>query len=312
MGIPYLSILLLLGIALTINGAYAQVTHEFEPLEEIFYDTRSGPESNSAFKMTVQPGFGVCSQGVCGWTSQAERQISVKLERIRTLGEEDLGKLIIQSNDFATIERVEHTNCVESTDPNPIFTCDITVHDVDDDPNTYLVYVRPQGVEGQVIRMTFALDFVFPPYSNNVIRFDMPIVDRTNDQGGGGCLIATAAFGTELAPHVQLLREVRNNAVFGTGSGAAFLTTFNSIYYSFSPTIADWERQNPIFKETVKIAIIPMLSTLSILNYVDIDSDQEMLGYGIGIILLNIGIYFVVPALVIIKLRTKFNEKIWV
>jgi len=46
-----------------------------------------------------------------------------------------------------------------------------------------------------------------------------------------------------------------------------------------------------------------MLTTLSILNYVDIDSEQEMLGYGIGIILMNVGMYFVAPAMIIHRLR---------
>jgi hypothetical protein len=36
-----------------------------------------------------------------------------------------------------------------------------------------------------------------------------------------------------------------------------------------------------------------LLATLSILNYVNIDSEAEMLGYGIGVITLNIGMYFV-------------------
>lgn len=123
----------------------------------------------------------------------------------------------------------------------------------------------------------------------------------------GGCLIATAAFGTELAPQVQLLREVRNNVVFDTSSGTAFVNAFNTAYYSFSPTVADWERQSPIFKEAVKTLITPMLLTLSILNYVEIDSEQEMLGYGIGIILLNIGMYFVVPMFVIYKIKNSIS-----
>ena len=83
---------------------------------------------------------------------------------------------------------------------------------------------------------------------------------------------------------------------------------FNQFYYSFSPTIADWERENTLFKETVKMVLTPLLSSLSILNYVDIDSEEEMLGYGIGIIMLNIGMYFVAPAIVVLKLRKlKFN-----
>ena len=122
---------------------------------------------------------------------------------------------------------------------------------------------------------------------------------------GGGCLIATAAFGSEMAPQVQFLREIRDNTVLQTESGSAFMTGFNQFYYSFSPVIADYERENMAFKETVKIAITPMLTSLAILNYVDIDSEEEMLGYGIGIILLNIGMYFVAPAVIIFKIRNR-------
>jgi len=122
---------------------------------------------------------------------------------------------------------------------------------------------------------------------------------------GGGCLIATAAFGSEMAPQVQFLREIRDNTVLQTESGTSFMTGFNQFYYSFSPVVADYERENPAFKEAVKIAITPMLTSLAILNYVDIDSEEEMLGYGIGIILLNIGMYFVAPAMIIFKIRNR-------
>jgi hypothetical protein len=57
------------------------------------------------------------------------------------------------------------------------------------------------------------------------------------------------------------------------------MNTFNPIYYSFSSYIADYERENPLFKEAVKLAITPMISSLSILNYVDMSSDLEVLGY---------------------------------
>ena len=124
--------------------------------------------------------------------------------------------------------------------------------------------------------------------------------------GGGGCLIATAAFGSELAPQVQMLREIRDNTILGTTSGTAFMTGCNQFYYSFSPTIADWERENPIFQDAVKIIITPLLTSLSILNYVDIDSEEEMLGYGISLIVLNLGMYFVAPAIVILKLKKRF------
>jgi Tol biopolymer transport system component len=112
---------------------------------------------------------------------------------------------------------------------------------------------------------------------------------------GGGCLIATAAFGSELAPQVQQLRELRDNTLLQTTSGSTFMVGFNQFYYTFSPTIADWERQNPVFKEAIKLAITPMITSFSLLNYVDIDSEGEILVYGISLILLNIGMYIVAP-----------------
>ena len=118
---------------------------------------------------------------------------------------------------------------------------------------------------------------------------------------GGGCLIATAAYGSEMSPQVQFLREIRDGKVMSTETGASFMTEFNSLYYSFSPYIADYERENPVFKEIVKIGITPMLSSLSIMSFAD--SEQEILGYGIGVILMNLGMYVAAPAILIYKGR---------
>ena len=127
------------------------------------------------------------------------------------------------------------------------------------------------------------------------------------EEKGGGCLIATAAYGSEMAPQVQFLREIRDNTVLQTQSGTSFMTAFNTFYYTFSPTVADYERENPVFKEAVKVGLTPLLTSLTILNYADIDTEQEMLGYGIGIIMLNIGMYFVAPAVVIIALKKRLR-----
>jgi peptidyl-prolyl cis-trans isomerase B (cyclophilin B) len=124
-----------------------------------------------------------------------------------------------------------------------------------------------------------------------------------NETEKGGCLIATATFDTEMAPQVQFLREIRDNVVLQTESGISFMTGFNQFYYSFSPTIADYERENPIFKEAVKLVITPLLTSLTLLQFADISSESEMVGYGIGIILLNIGMYFGIPAAFIVKIR---------
>ncbi len=131
------------------------------------------------------------------------------------------------------------------------------------------------------------------------------VIDESPSEGGG-CLIATATYGTELAPQVQQLREIRDQKLMNTEFGQSFLNSFNEFYYSVSPYIADYERENFVFKEIVKITITPMISSLSILNYVDMNSEVQVLGYGISLIILNLGIYIGIPAVVIIGIRKKF------
>ena len=136
-------------------------------------------------------------------------------------------------------------------------------------------------------------------------KHTLDILTKDVEHNSGGCLIATAAFGSELAPQVQFLREIRDNIVLQTQSGTTFMAGFNQFYYSFSPAIADYERENSAFKETVKVTLTPLLTSLTLLQYVDIDSESEMLGYGIGVILLNIGMYFVAPAVLITKIKKR-------
>ena len=123
-------------------------------------------------------------------------------------------------------------------------------------------------------------------------------VDVDDNEVGGGCLIATAAYGTELAPQVQLLRELRDNTVMSTVYGTSFMTGFNQFYYSFSPTIADMERENPLFQEAVRAFITPMISTLSILTLAEEGNEFEVFGLGASVIALNLGMYIAVPTAV--------------
>ena len=157
------------------------------------------------------------------------------------------------------------------------------------------------GQESSVSKNDLA--FSIGSYSENDVEIKEIEVGVGDD--GGGCLIATAAFGSELSPQVQFLREIRDNTVLQTESGTSFMAGFNQFYYSFSPTVADYERENPTFKEAVKLTLTPLLTSLTLLHYADIDSESEMLGYGIGVILLNIGMYFVAPAVLIMTIKKR-------
>ena len=143
--------------------------------------------------------------------------------------------------------------------------------------------------------------FEIPSQNSNIIK---STEKNSSEEEGGGCLIATATYGSELAPQVQQLRELRDNQLLQTESGTAFMATFNDIYYSFSPIIADYERENPYFKEAVKLAITPMISSLSLME--NAESESEVLSIGISVIALNLGMYLGAPAIVIISIRKKF------
>ena len=82
------------------------------------------------------------------------------------------------------------------------------------------------------------------------------------------CLIATAAFGSELTPQVQYLRHFRDHYILSTASGTAFMNAFNTFYYSFSPQIAEYEREQPWLQTTVKVALYPLFGTLMAAEHV--------------------------------------------
>ncbi|HKU50296.1 MAG TPA: CFI-box-CTERM domain-containing protein, partial [Nitrososphaera sp.] len=77
-----------------------------------------------------------------------------------------------------------------------------------------------------------------------------------------GCLIATAAYGSELSPQVQYLRNFREQYILSTAAGSAFMNTFNAIYYSFSPQVADYERGQPWLQSMVKAGLYPLFGIL--------------------------------------------------
>ena len=151
---------------------------------------------------------------------------------------------------------------------------------------------------------------LFNPIPKETVSFDIavgdvqitsqPIIEDSQDNGGG-CLIATATYGSEMATQVQQLREIRDNQLLNTKAGTGFINSFNDIYYSFSPYIADYERENPVFREMVKVAITPMISSLSIMSMAE--SDSEVLGFGISLILLNVAMYVGIPVFGIMKLN---------
>ena len=153
----------------------------------------------------------------------------------------------------------------------------------------------------------FALIVVDKTFGEKKVVEETVVATQESTEEGGGCLIATAAYGSELAPQVQMLREIRDNQLMNTESGSAFMSTFNELYYTFSPTIADMERESPVFKEIVKAGLTPMLSTLAIME--NAETESEVLGLGLSVIALNLGMYIAAPALIAMKVNQQIKSR---
>ena len=78
------------------------------------------------------------------------------------------------------------------------------------------------------------------------------------------CLIATATYGSELAPQVQFLRDFRDQQLMNTFAGSNFMTAFNAWYYSFSPYVAQYESQTPIARAVARAALYPLIGILEL------------------------------------------------
>jgi len=79
---------------------------------------------------------------------------------------------------------------------------------------------------------------------------------------GPKCFIATATFGSELAPQVQFLRNMRDNEIIKTYIGWNFMLAFNAWYYTFSPAVARVITQHPTLQSAMKVALYPLIAIL--------------------------------------------------
>jgi subtilisin family serine protease len=70
----------------------------------------------------------------------------------------------------------------------------------------------------------------------------------------GGCFIATAAFGSSLEPHVQMLRDLRDTYLLTSSIGKAFVV----LYYKLSPPIAGFIGKNGVLRAPVRIGLYPI------------------------------------------------------
>lgn len=90
--------------------------------------------------------------------------------------------------------------------------------------------------------------------------------DSSGTEGGnsGGCFIATAAFGSELAPEVMRFRNFRDQKIRSARAGNHFLHAFNLWYYSFSPMVAEHIKKHDSQRAAVRLALYPLVAITAV------------------------------------------------
>ena len=132
-------------------------------------------------------------------------------------------------------------------------------------------------------------------------------------QPASQCIIATAAFGSELAPEVQYLRSFRDHAALSTESGGQFMRAFNAWYYSFSPSVASYLRSHSTARETAKTLLYPLIGILkvTVAVYTPITPDRELAMILAGIVASTLVglIYFTPLATPLMYLMKRFLHR---
>lgn len=101
---------------------------------------------------------------------------------------------------------------------------------------------------------------------------DIHDLDRDNDgiacehlpssgdsgDGGGGCFIATAAYGSSMEPHVKVLRDFRNRFLLSVSMGRTFVDFYNN----YSPPVANFIARHEILRAVVRRGLLPTMGLI--------------------------------------------------
>lgn len=127
------------------------------------------------------------------------------------------------------------------------------------------------------------------------------------------CLIATATYGSELSPEVQYLRNLRDNMILRTRAGSAFMTAFNTWYYSFSPSVAEQIGENAPLRGTMVVALAPAIAIIRVgaSPFGLLPANGEFAAVLSGLIIsLSLGAtYLGIPMAVLMKFNSTFRRR---
>ena len=146
--------------------------------------------------------------------------------------------------------------------PNNVDVGNVTQHTIEglDSDTTYYFAATAYDIDG-----------LESYYSNEVILYGLSADGGggggtaagggDDDGGGGACFIATAAYGSDMAQEVIVLKKFRDDYLLKTSVGKKFVRS----YYQISPPIAAFIKDSEFLKNTVRVVLTPIVFTIKLM-----------------------------------------------
>ena len=116
------------------------------------------------------------------------------------------------------------------------------------------------------------------------------------------CVIATAAYGSEMAPEVVYMRYVRDNLIGSTPTGKTLRDAFNAFYYSWSPPVAATIAQSSDLQALFRILLLPIVAIVHATAWVFTTFGNtnfaSVIAFGVAAVLC-VGTYIALPVFAI-------------
>ena len=127
------------------------------------------------------------------------------------------------------------------------------------------LYDVPTQTGAEINSNIITLHFVDGQRGDDDLMADGIVIDQggpgftsttsTADDGGGGCFIATAAYGSPIELQVNILRDFRDRFLLFNAVGKGFVRLYNT----YSPSIADCIAKHDSLRAVVRISLLPIV-----------------------------------------------------
>jgi M6 family metalloprotease-like protein len=129
---------------------------------------------------------------------------------------------------------------------------------------------------------------------------------------GPQCVIATAAYGSELRIEVEYMRHVRDELVGSSRTGMLLVGAWNAFYYTWSPEVARVISGSEFMQAIFRILLLPLIAIVhlvaqvfwTVFSFTGI-SDIASVSAFVTAAFLSIGTYAVLPVLTLARLLKK-------